>query len=324
MLNFHDLAFGSAHECGSLVTTAEVFAGLSRHAFHIFLTVNRLRVHCGESREAIAAVYVQTLCNRAESVRSIEVAAIFHVVSHAPTQFFRVGIVGIVPICAPVLVEVVDVGTFCAQDLTKNSVLCHIQRIEFVVVVAAVFENHAVLARFLREVDQLPALIEVHSRGNFDRGVLSVFESTLGYGEMVVPIRGNIDEVYVRTGTNGFVALCAVVNVGRCESLFAEIFLALFGSIAFIVAECHDLHAGNVGEAFDSPRSAHAETHKGHTYCFHLGNGETENVLLSGSTLRSCGHDGALIPVPVAGLRILGGGLSRCARKEQSRKRSCQ
>ena len=324
VLNFHDLTFGSAHERGSLVTTAEVFAGLSRHAFHILLAVYRLRVHCGESREAIAAVYVQTLCNRAESVRSIEVAAVFHVVSHAPTQFFRVGVVRIVPICAPVLVEVVDVGTFCTQDLTKNSILCHVEGIEFVVVVAAVFENHAVFARFLREVDQLPALIEVHSRGNFDRSVLSVFESTLGYGEMVVPIRGNIDEVYVRTGTNCFVALCAVVNVGRSETFLAEILLALLCSFAFVVAKCHNLHAGNMCEAFDSPRSAHAETHKGHTYRFHLGNGEAENVLLSGSTLRSFGHDGALIPVPVAGLRILGGGLSRCARKEQSRKRSCQ
>ena len=324
MLNFHDLTFGSAHERGSLVTAAEVFAGLSRHAFHILLAVYRLRVHCGESREAIAAVYVQTLCNRAESVCSIEVAAIFHVVSHAPTQFFRVGVVGIVPICAPVLVEVVDVGTFCTQDLTKNSVLCHVEGVEFVVVVATVFENHAVFARFFREVDQLPALIEVHSRGNFDRGVLSVFESTLGYGEMVVPIRGNIDEVYVRTGTNCFVALCAVVNVGRSETFLAEILLALLCSFAFVVAKSHNLHTGDVGEAFDSPRSAHAETHKGHTYRFHLGNGETENVLLSGSTLRSFGHDGALIPVPVAGLRILGGGLSRCARKEQSRKRSCQ
>ena len=214
------------------------------------------------------------------------------------------------PICAPVFVEVVDVGPFGTQNLTKNSVLRHVEGVEFVVIVAAVFEDHAVFARFLREVDQLPALIEVHGRGNFDCRVLSVFESTLCYGEMVVPIRGNVDEIYVRAGTNGFVALCTVVNVGRCEALFAEVLLALFCSFAFVVAERHDLHAGNVCEALDCPRSTHAETHKGHTYRFHLGNGETENILLSGSTLRSCGHDGALIPVPVAGLRILGGGLS--------------
>ena len=324
VLNFHDLTFGGAHERGSLVTTAEVFAGLSRHAFHILLAVHRLRVHCGESREAIAAVYVQTLCNRAESVCSIEVAAIFHVVSHAPTQFFRLGIVGIVPICAPELVEVVNVSAFSTKHFTENTVLRHVEGVEFVVVVAAVFEDHAVLARFLREVDQLPALIEVHSRGNFDRGVFSVFESTLGYGEMVVPIRGNIDEIYVRTGTNCFVALCAVVNVGRSETFLAEFLLALLCSFAFVVAECHNLHTGDVGETDYCPGAAHAETYKGHTYRFHLGDSETENVLLSGSTLRSCGHDGALIPVPVAGLRILGGGLSRCARKEQSRKRSCQ
>ena len=146
MLNFHDLAFRGAHQRGGLVTAAEFFAGLSRHAFHIFLTVNRLRVHCGEGREAVATVNVQALCNRAESVRSVEVAAVLHVVSHAPTQLFRVGIVGVVPIFAPELIEVVNVSTFCTKHFTENAVLRHVEGVEFVVVIAAVFEDHAVLA----------------------------------------------------------------------------------------------------------------------------------------------------------------------------------
>ena len=278
--------------------------------------MNRLCVHCGESREAIAAVNVQALCNRAESVCSIEVAAIFHVVSHAPTQFFRVGIVGIVPICAPVLVEVVNVSTFCTKYFTENAVLCHIQCIEFVVIVAAVFENHAVFARFLREVDQLPALVEVHGRGHFDGRVLAVFECALGYGEMVIPVGGDVHQVYVGASANGLVAFRAIVNVGRSETFLAEILLALLCSFTFIVAECHDLYAGNVCEALDCPRSTHAETNKGHAHGFHFGNGETEHVLLTGSALRSFRYDGSFLPMPVAGLRILGKRLSGCVCKE--------
>ena len=170
----------------------------------------------------------------------------------------------------------------------------------------------------------MPALIEVHSRGNFDRGVLAVFKRALGYGEMVVPVGGDVHQVYVGASANGLVAFRTIVNVGRSETFLAELLLALLCSFAFVVTERHNLHTGDVGKTDYCPGAAHTETHKGHTYRFHLGNGEAENVLLSGSTLRSCGHDGALIPVPVAGLRIFGGGLSRCARKEQSRKCSCQ
>ena len=133
---------------------------------------------------------------------------------------------------------------------------------------------------------------------------------------MVIPVGGDVHQVYVGTCANGFVAFSSVVNVGRSKSFLAEILLALLCSFAFVVAERHNLHTGDVREAVDCPRSTHAETHKGHAHGFHFGNGETEHVLLTGSALRSFRYDGSFLPMPVAGLRILGKRLSGCVCKE--------
>ena len=90
-----------------------------------------------------------------------------------------------------------NVGTLGADNLTKHTVLGHVEGVHFKPVVAAVFEYHAVLAGLFRKVDEVPALFEVHGRGHFDGGVLAILHSELGYGEVVIPVGCYIYDVDV-------------------------------------------------------------------------------------------------------------------------------
>ena len=162
VLNLYYLAVGSAHEGGGLVAVAEVGGALAGFCFYVIGAVNSFRVHGYECGKAIATMDVEHLGYRAETVGGIDVAAVFHVILHAPTQFFGVGSVGVRPVVAPEVVKVVDVGTFGAEHFAEHSMLGHVKGVELIPVVAAILEYHAVLACFFAQFDELPALFEVH------------------------------------------------------------------------------------------------------------------------------------------------------------------
>ena len=281
-----------------MVAVAVFLAGLARLLLYVFLTVNALRVHGNERGEAVAAVNVEALCHRAEAVRGVNVATVLHVVLHAPAEF--VGVVGgVAPIVAPEVVEVVDIGAFCADHFAEHTGLRHFEGVEFVVVVAAVFENHAVLAGLFREVNQIPALFEVHGRGHFDGRVLAVFEGALGNGEVVVPVGSHVDEVDVGALAKFLVAILAEVDVGRRQAGLLQIALAGFCAAFLIVAKRNDLHAGNVAETVHCTRTAHAETYEGHAHRLDFRGSEAEHMLLTCRAFGSFCHDGTFVPMPL-------------------------
>ena len=62
------------------------------------------------------------------------------------------------------------------------------------------------------QVDELPALLQVHSRGDLDGYVLTVLQRTLGYGEVVQPVSGYIDQVDVIAFAEFLIAGFARIN----------------------------------------------------------------------------------------------------------------
>ena len=298
VLDFHDLTVRSAHEGGGVVTVAEVVAGFAGFLFDIFLSVNRLGVHGNEGGEAVTAVNVKALSDGTEAVSGIDVTTILLVVLHAPAEFLGV-VRGVLPVPIPEVVEVVDVGTFCTEDFTEDACLCHGEGVEFVVVVAAVLKNHAVLASLLREVDELPALVKVHGGGHFDGSVLAILEGALSHGEVVIPVGSDIDEVDVGALAEFHVTVLAGVDVCGFQPGVAEHFLASFCTCGFIVAESHDFHTGNVAETIDSTGTTHAETHECHANGLNLRSGQIEDMSLTGSTLGAIDDNCTLVPMPL-------------------------
>ena len=131
-----------------MVTVAVVIAGLACLLLDIFFAVNRFGVHGSECLEAVTTVDIQNLCHRAKAMGSIHVTTVFHVVLHAPSQF--VGVVfGVAPVVSPEVIKIVDICTLGTKYFTEYSVLGHVESVEFKPVIAAVFQNHAVLAVLL-------------------------------------------------------------------------------------------------------------------------------------------------------------------------------
>ena len=108
---------------------------------------------------------VEHLGNGAETVCGVHVATVGLVVGQSPVQL----VIGIaLPVGFPEGRQVVAVGALYIQHLAEHSVLGHVKAVELEEVVAAGLEHHTVQAGLLREVDELPNLAEVHSRGHLD------------------------------------------------------------------------------------------------------------------------------------------------------------
>ena len=87
----------------------------------------------------------------------------------------------------------------------------------------------------LAQVDECPALFQVHGRGHFDGHVLVMGQGIHSHGEMVVPVGRDVHQVDVLPATQFFVAFFACIygrfgHVGVCQ-----VFLAGFGAVCFVV-----------------------------------------------------------------------------------------
>ena len=240
---------------------------------------------------------VQALGNGAKAVGSVNVATVLHVVLHTPAELLRI-IGGVFPIVIPEIIQVVDVGTFSTEHLAKHAGLGHLECVEFVVVIAAVLQNHTVLAGFLREVDEVPALFKVHGRRHFDSGMLAVFKSALGYGEVVVPVGGYVNEVNVRTLADFFITFLAGIDGSGCQTGFLQISLTGFCTGFFIVAKGYNLYAGDMAETVDGTRATHAQTNESYANGLDFGSGQIDYIQLSGRTFGSFNYNGSLVPTP--------------------------
>ena len=136
MLNEDGLTLlGAQHGHGD-VTVLEVRAGLTGAGCNMLGTVERICVHGHKCGEAVSAVDIENLAYGAESVGRIKVSPMLLVELKAP----------VVPVTAPIGIKVVVIGTFCMDDVSENTLLCHGKGCELKEVIAAVFQNHAMLA----------------------------------------------------------------------------------------------------------------------------------------------------------------------------------
>ena len=209
VLDFDYLTVSGTDKRRGVVTIAEFLALLAGFLFYIFLAVEALGIHGYERSHAVTTVNVESLSNGAKAVGSVNVTTVFHVVLHTPAEFTGVRTIGVLPVVIPEVVEVVDVSTLCADYFTEHTVLCHVEGIHFEPVVAAVFKNHTVLAVLFRKVDEVPALLQVHSRRYFDSSVLAIFKGALSHGYVVIPVGSYINKVNVAALAEFFITLFA-------------------------------------------------------------------------------------------------------------------
>ena len=133
--------------------------------------------------------------------------------------------------------------------------------------------------------------------------MLAILQSALCYGEVVVPVSCDIDEIYVVALAELFLGFFAEVDVSGLQSSVAELSLALFSACFFIVAKSNDLYTGDVSETLNSPRATCAKTYETYAYSLELGSCEAECVLLTEGTLGSLNHDSTILPVPCGTVR---------------------
>ena len=64
MMNLNNFTVFSADKGGCLVTITELFTRFTGHLFNLFLTVNRLCIHCNKRIHLVTSVDIQNLCDR--------------------------------------------------------------------------------------------------------------------------------------------------------------------------------------------------------------------------------------------------------------------
>ena len=151
----------------------------------------------------------------------------------------------------------------------------------------------------LCEIDELPALLEVHGAWYFDGCVLAVEHGALCYGEVVIPVCGYVYEVDVRTLAELFVAFLAVVYVGRLQAFLAHVFLAAFGACFFVVTEGYYFYAWDITETHYCPRASHTETYEAYAHGLNLRCFQTKGMLLPCGACWCFDYDCALVPMPL-------------------------
>ncbi|CDD19977.1 uncharacterized protein BN769_02292 [Prevotella sp. CAG:732] len=246
---------------------------------------------------------VESLGYRTETMGGIEVATILLIIFQSPTELVRIGAIWILPIVIPEIIEIVDVSTLGTKNLTEHAMLSHVHSTHLKPVVAAVFENHTVELLLLSQIDEVPALLQVHSRRHLISHVFAILQGTLCHDGMVLPVGGDIHEVDVRTLAQRLVALLAIIYGGRSQSVLAQALVLLHCTLLLIVAESHHLYARDETEVLHGTRSTHSETHESDAHHLLLWQCQAEHILLALRSLRSLNDDFALVPVPLGGRR---------------------
>ena len=236
MFNEDALALCGADHGQGFITVLEVRAGLTGALLNQLGAVERIRIHCHKGGEAVSAVDIEGLGDGAESVGGIEVSPVLLVELQAP----------VVPIFVPVGIQVVVIGAFHVDNVSKHALLGHGEGRELKEVIAAVFKDHAVLAGTLRGVYKVPACLEGFCRRNFQGNMLAVLHGIECHGNVVDPVCADVHKVHVRVLAEllvGFLISC--INLGGHAAAFQylEVFLC---PVRFYVTDSCNVAAGHV------------------------------------------------------------------------------
>ena len=291
MFDEDGLSFFSADEGGSLVAGRESGVGLIIEFLGHLGAVERFRVHGDEGLHAVAAVEVHDLGHRAEAVRGIQVAPVLLVLLQAPVA--GVGL--------PEGIQVVLVGTLGVDGFADGAGLDHREGGHLEEVIAAVLEHDAVTAGALGRVHEGPDVLQGTGGRYLDGGVLAVFHSVEGHGNMVAPVGAHIDDVQVLLFTEGLPGLVrSGIFLRGGKSLVGEEFLAGGDPLGQDVAQGGDHDTGHIGQALHGVAAAHAQAHDAHADRLQRFGGEAEDILLSGRTHGHVGLEDSLYGFVVA------------------------
>ena len=164
-----------------------------------------------------------------------------------------------------------DVGSLGTYYLAEESLLSHVQGTHLIIVVAAVFQHHTMYAVLLAQVYEFPTLFQVHGAGHLDGCMLAVLHCAFGDGEMMVPVCGDIYQVYVIALAHIYVSCFSAVYLSRGQTHLTQVFLRISGARLLIIAEGYYLHTGYVAIPLDRPRATTAKSGKSYPDSLQLG-----------------------------------------------------
>ena len=237
-------------------------------------------VHRGEVLHAVATVDIEYPASWAKAVCRIDITAILLIEFQAPVAF----------VVLPEGLEVVDVGTLGAEDITEEALLSHVERGELEEVIDAVLEHHAVTLRALSRVDDVPSFLEGRHSWYFTSDVLALLHSIDHHRGVTCPVGSDVDQVNV--GAVAELLPCVFATaVSSCfgEACLLEDGLALLDTVGMKVTESLDLYALDLGEALDGTRATHTKPDEADANDGHRSMTESEYISLPSGALRDSG-----------------------------------
>ena len=109
--------------------------------------------------------------------------------------------------------QVVLVAAFAVYDLAEQAFTHHLHYHQFVPVIAAVFQQHAVDAGLFIGVHQLPAVVQRIGAAHFGTGLLAAFHGVAAGGNVVFPCGGHHNHVHVGRFADFSVVQCDLGSV---------------------------------------------------------------------------------------------------------------
>ena len=220
-----------------------------------------------------------------------------HIIVESPSQFV---VLVFLPAEIPNLLKAMAISAGYVQDFSEQALLSHAERVHLKPVVHTVLQKHAVLSRALACVYQVPDIFHIQSTRNLDCGVLAMVHGAESSGHMMKPVGSNVDEIYVGALAELHIAGVTIIDSGLRKMSFLQKLLAVLGTLFLMIAECNDLHAGNIHPALYCAGSAPTCAYKAYSYNLELRRSQIENIRLSGRALRGFYDNSTFLPMPVA------------------------
>ena len=182
---------------------------------------------------------------------------------------------------APVFCKIMNISALNVVDLSKKSLLRHVQGCHLEEIVAAVLEHHAVAAGLLAGVDDLPALVDAHRSRDFDGGMFAVVHRVDSHWHMVQPVGRDVDKVQILHLAKLSVGFFPDETLSRRKTGRGQDGIADVHPGRIQIAEGNDFHIVQKGESLDSRSASSADPDKTHTDSVDRVTGHAEGRFLS-------------------------------------------
>ena len=151
------------------------------------------------------------------------------------------------------------------QNLTEETLLCHVEGGQLKEVVHAVFQHHAMFLCAFSRIDQCPNLIHVGCCGYFNGHMLSMVHGIKCYWHMMNPVGCDVDDVDVLAFAHLLVCIyTATVGHSSMSSMFIKLLLAKLYAVSLYVTKSHDVRSRNLAPSFYGTNPAHSQPNKAH------------------------------------------------------------